>query len=125
MAVYSTADKDAFAYTAADESHLYPEKQQPADSYLNMERILSAAKLPSKAEAIHTGFWFFVRKCKNSRQMCEQCHIAFHIGPTQKEVLRVGWENNTGTARNTMIQWQKFPGCSWYKRELFIQLIMD
>ena len=51
-------------------------KAAPADSYLNMERILSAA-IASKAEAIHPGFGFLSENAKFA-QMCEQCHIAFH-----------------------------------------------
>ena len=50
VAVYSTADKDALHTQLADEA-ICIGKAAPADSYLNMERILSAA-LASKAEAI-------------------------------------------------------------------------
>ena len=56
VAVYSTADKDALHTQLADEA-ICIGKAAPADSYLNMERILSAA-IASKAEAIHPGFGF-------------------------------------------------------------------
>ena len=77
VAVYSTADKDALHTQLADEA-ICIGKAAPADSYLNMERILSAA-IASKAEAIHPGFGFLSENAKFA-QMCEQCHIAF-IGP--------------------------------------------
>ena len=72
-------------------------KAAPADSYLNMERILSAA-IASKAEAIHPGFGFLSENAKFA-QMCEQCHIAF-IGPSAEVIRRMG---NKQEARNTMI----------------------
>ena len=50
VAVYSTADKDALHTQLADEA-ICIGKAAPADSYLNMERILSAA-IASKAEDI-------------------------------------------------------------------------
>ena len=78
VAVYSTADKDALHTQLADEA-ICIGKAAPADSYLNMERILSAA-IASKAEAIHPGFGFLSENAKFA-QMCEQCHIAF-IGPS-------------------------------------------
>ena len=96
VAVYSTADKDALHTQLADEA-ICIGKAAPADSYLNMERILSAA-LASKAEAIHPGFGFLSENAKFA-QMCEQCHIAF-IGPSAEVIRRMG---NKQEARNTMI----------------------
>ena len=93
VAVYSTADKDALHTQLADEA-ICIGKAAPADSYLNMERILSAAK----AEAIHPGFGFLSENAKFA-QMCEQCHIAF-IGPSAEVIRRMG---NKQEARNTMI----------------------
>ena len=83
VAVYSTADKDALHTQLADEA-ICIGKAAPADSYLNMEQILSAA-IASKAEAIHPGFGFLSENAKFA-QMCEQCHIAF-IGPDRKSVV--------------------------------------
>ena len=68
VAVYSTADKDALHTQLADEA-ICIGKAAPADSYLNMERILSAA-IASKAEAIHPGFGFLSENAKFA-QMCE------------------------------------------------------
>lgn len=96
VAVYSTADKDALHTQLADEA-ICIGKAAPADSYLNMERILSAA-IVSKAEAIHPGFGFLSENAKFA-QMCEQCHIAF-IGPSAEVIRRMG---NKQEARNTMI----------------------
>ena len=96
VAVYSTADKDALHTQLADEA-ICIGKAAPADSYLNMERILSAA-IASEAEAIHPGFGFLSENAKFA-QMCEQCHIAF-IGPSAEVIRRMG---NKQEARNTMI----------------------
>lgn len=96
VAVYSTADKDALHTQLADEA-ICIGKAALADSYLNMERILSAA-IASKAEAIHPGFGFLSENAKFA-QMCEQCHIAF-IGPSAEVIRRMG---NKQEARNTMI----------------------
>ena len=96
VAVYSTADKDALHTQLADEA-ICIGKAAPADSYLNMERILSAA-IASKAVAIHPGFGFLSENAKFA-QMCEQCHIAF-IGPSAEVIRRMG---NKQEARNTMI----------------------
>lgn len=96
VAVYSTADREALHTQLADEA-ICIGKPAPADSYLNMERILSAA-IASKAEAIHPGFGFLSENAKFA-QMCEQCHIAF-IGPSAEVIRRMG---NKQEARNTMM----------------------
>ena len=71
-------------------------KHQSTDSYLNMERILSAT-IATKAEAIHPGFGFL---SENSRfvEMCEKCNVAF-IGPSAEVISRMG---NKSEAKNTM-----------------------
>ena len=56
VAVYSEADRDALHTQLADEAVCIG-KAQSSDSYLNMERILSAT-IATKAEAIHPGFGF-------------------------------------------------------------------
>lgn len=95
-AVYSTADREALHTQLADEA-ICIGGPAPADSYLNMERILSAA-IASKAEAIHPGFGFLSENAKFA-QMCEQCHITF-IGPGAEVIRRMG---NKQEARNTMM----------------------
>ena len=89
VAVYSTADKDALHTQLADEA-ICIGKAAPADSYLNMERILSAA-IASKAEAIHPGFGFFVRKMQNSRRCVNNATLLSSDHPQKSSV---GWETN-------------------------------
>ena len=95
VAVYSEADIDALHTQLADEAVCIG-KAQSTDSYLNMERILSAT-IATKAEAIHPGFGFL---SENSRfvEMCEKCNVAF-IGPSAEVISRMG---NKSEAKNTM-----------------------
>ena len=95
VAVYSEADRDAMHTQLADEAVCIG-KAQSTDSYLNMERILSAT-IATKAEAIHPGFGFL---SENSRfvEMCEKCNVAF-IGPSAEVISRMG---NKSEAKNTM-----------------------
>ena len=95
VAVYSEADRDALHTQLADEAVCIG-KAQSTDSYLNMERILSAT-IATNAEAIHPGFGFL---SENSRfvEMCETCNVAF-IGPSAEVISRMG---NKSEAKNTM-----------------------
>ena len=67
VAVYSEADRDALHTQLADEA-ICIGPAAPKDSYLNMERILSAT-IASKAQAIHPGFGFLSENAKFA-QMC-------------------------------------------------------
>lgn len=96
VAVYSTADREALHTMLADEA-ICIGGPAPADSYLNMERILSAASV-SKADAIHPGFGFLSENAKFA-QMCKECNIAF-IGPDAEVISKMG---NKQEARNTMM----------------------
>ena len=69
VAVYSEADKDALHTQLADEA-ICIGPAAPKDSYLNMERILSAT-IASKAQAIHPGFGFLSENSKFV-EMCQQ-----------------------------------------------------
>lgn len=96
VAVYSEADREALHTQLADEAICIgpaPSK----DSYLNMERILSAT-LVSGADAIHPGFGFL---SENSRfaELCRKCHITY-IGPAPEVIEKLG---NKSEARNTMM----------------------
>lgn len=95
VAVYSEADREALHTQLADEAVCIGSAAS-SDSYLNMERILSAT-VATKAEAIHPGFGFL---SENSRfvEMCDQCHVAF-IGPSAEIISRMG---NKSEAKNTM-----------------------
>lgn len=96
VAVYSLADKEALHTQLADEAVCIG-KSSAADSYLNMERILSAT-IAAKAEAIHPGFGFL---SENDRfvEMCEKCKVAF-IGPPAGVIRRMGHKS---MARKTML----------------------
>ncbi|MBQ1303255.1 MAG: acetyl-CoA carboxylase biotin carboxylase subunit, partial [Firmicutes bacterium] len=56
VAVYSEADRETLHVAMADESYCIG-GASPADSYLNMNQIISAA-LVSGAQAIHPGYGF-------------------------------------------------------------------
>lgn len=96
VAVYSTADKEALHTMLADEA-ICIGKAAPSESYLNMERILSAA-IAAKVDAIHPGFGFLSENAKFA-QMCQQCNIVF-IGPSAEVISKMG---NKQEARNTMM----------------------
>ena len=95
VAVYSEADREALHTQLADEAVCIG-KAQAADSYLNMERILSAT-VATGADAIHPGFGFLSENSKFA-SLCEKCNIAF-IGPTHEVIEKMG---NKSEARNTM-----------------------
>lgn len=97
VAVYSEADRDALHTQLADEAVCIG-RAPSSDSYLNMERILSAT-VATKARAIHPGFGFL---SENSRfvEMCRKCNVAF-IGPSAEVISRMG---NKSQAKNTMRQ---------------------
>lgn len=96
VAVYSEADKDALHAQLADESVCIG-KAQAKDSYLNMERILSAT-VATGADAIHPGFGFLSENSKFA-ELCRKCNITF-IGPSPEVIEKMG---NKSEARNTMI----------------------
>ena len=97
VAVYSEADRDALHAQLADEAVCIG-PAAPSESYLNMERILSAT-VATTAEAIHPGFGFL---SENSRfvEMCEKCNVTF-IGPSAAVIDRMG---NKSEARKTMME---------------------
>lgn len=97
VAVYSQADADALHTQLADES-ICIGKAEAKDSYLNMERILSAT-IASGADAIHPGFGFLSENSKFAA-LCEKCNIAF-IGPSAKTIEETG---NKSEARNAMVR---------------------
>lgn len=97
VAVYSQADKNAVHVGLADEAVCIG-KAEASDSYLNMERIISAA-IAVEAEAIHPGFGFLSENAEFV-QMCEQHHITF-IGPSSELISRMG---NKSEAKKTMKQ---------------------
>ena len=96
VAVYSEADKFALHTQLADEAVCIGPTSSK-DSYLNMERIISAT-IVTGAQAIHPGFGFLSENAKFA-ELCEKCNIAF-IGPSADIINRMG---NKSEARSTMI----------------------
>src|SRR5690242_3145788 len=86
VAVYSDADRHALHVQMADEAvHIGPAKA--ADSYLNWQRILKAAK-DSGAEAVHPGYGFLSENTDFSAE-CKKAGIVF-IGPGPKAIDLMG-----------------------------------
>ncbi len=85
VAVYSEADKDALHVKLADES-ICIGPPNPAQSYLNITAILSAADI-TDAEAIHPGYGFLSENAQFA-EACINSGITF-IGPTP-EAIRIG-----------------------------------
>lgn len=95
VAVYSEPDREALHTQLADEAVCIG-PAPAAESYLSMERILSAT-LVSGADAIHPGFGFLSENSKFA-ELCEKCGITF-IGPSAEVMAKMG---NKSVARNTM-----------------------
>ena len=95
VAVYSEADKEALHTKLADEAVCIGPAPS-ADSYLSMDRIISAT-IVSGADAIHPGFGFLSENSKFAA-LCEKCSITF-IGPSSSVIESLG---NKQEARNTM-----------------------
>ena len=97
IAVYSKEDKDSLHVQLADRRVCIGEG--PAkNSYLNMERIISAAK-NTDADAIHPGFGFLSENADFVR-LCKENDIAF-IGPSAEVIDSMG---NKSNARKTMME---------------------
>lgn len=95
VAVYSEPDKNALHAALADE-RVCVGPAAAAQSYLNMQNILSAA-LATRAEAVHPGYGFL---SENSvfAALCAQNDVAF-IGPESGVIDRMG---NKDQARRLM-----------------------
>lgn len=85
VAVFSEPDADALHVALADESYCVG-GPSPTDSYLNEERIISAA-LVSGAQAIHPGYGFLSENAHFAR-LCRQNGIVF-IGPDPENMERL------------------------------------
>ena len=86
VAVYSEADKDATYLQFADEA-ICIGPPNPAESYLNIPRIISAAEV-ADVEAIHPGYGFLAENI-NFARICRDCGIAF-IGPPVEAMKLLG-----------------------------------
>lgn len=95
VAVYSKEDAESLHIRLADESVCIGEGV-PKNSYLNIERIISAA-LATNAEAIHPGYGFLSENSDFARK-CQEFGIDF-IGPGPDLIDAMG---NKSQARATM-----------------------
>src|SRR5712692_7088759 len=86
VAVFSEADRGAAYLTLADEA-ICIGPAPPADSYLNIPRIISAAEI-SDVQAIHPGYGFLSEN-PHFAEVCRSCNIEF-IGPPQEAMRQLG-----------------------------------
>jgi acetyl-CoA carboxylase biotin carboxylase subunit len=84
--VYSTADRDAAYLKLADQAICIGDGP-PADSYLNIPRIISAAEI-ADVQAIHPGYGFLAEN-DHFAEICRSCRIEF-IGPPVKAMALLG-----------------------------------
>lgn len=85
VAVYSTADKNALHVALADQSCCIG-GNEPAESYLNENQIISAA-LMTGAQAIHPGYGFLSENAHFAR-LCRKNGLVF-IGPDPDSMERL------------------------------------
>ncbi len=97
VAVYSDVDREAVHVLESDQA-LYLGSAEPAASYLNIDRIIAAAK-ESEAEAIHPGYGFLAENA-DFAERCEKEGLVF-IGPPAKVIRELG---DKITARNIMLK---------------------
>ncbi len=97
VAIYSEADRDSLHTLLADEA-ICIGPAASSESYLNMERIISAT-VAMKAEAIHPGFGFLSENARFA-ELCQKCNITF-IGPSADLIHKMG---NKSEARKTMME---------------------
>ena len=86
VVVYSTADRDAAHLKLADQAICIGDAP-PADSYLNIPRIISAAEV-ADVQAIHPGYGFLAENA-HFAEVCRSCKIEF-IGPPVAAMAAVG-----------------------------------
>jgi acetyl-CoA/propionyl-CoA carboxylase biotin carboxyl carrier protein len=86
VAVYSEADRASLHAAVADEAYLVG-PGAPAESYLNQERIIEAAR-KAGAEAIHPGYGFLAENASFARA-CSDAGIVW-IGPPPEAIEVMG-----------------------------------
>ena len=93
VAVYSKADAESIHVALADEAICIGEAAAK-DSYLNQERIISAA-IASKAQAIHPGYGFFAEDFRFARRVTTRERKLIFIGPSWRVIRELGDKINT------------------------------
>jgi len=86
VGVYSEADREAPHVAKADEAHLLG-PPVPAESYLNIEKILETAE-KAGAQAIHPGYGFLAENA-GFAEACQQAGVVF-IGPPASAIEAMG-----------------------------------
>lgn len=86
VAIHSDADIDSLHVKLADEGVCIG-SSQPADSYLNIPRIIAAAEITG-ADAIHPGYGFLAESAYFA-DICRSCHIDW-IGPEPEVMEKMG-----------------------------------
>jgi len=86
VVAYSEADKNAGYLELADQA-ICIGPASPAESYLNIPRIISAAEI-ANVEAIHPGYGFLAENA-HFAEICRSCKIEF-IGPTVESMRALG-----------------------------------
>ena len=86
VAVFSDADRKALHVRMADEAY-YLGESAPSESYLNIEKLLDAAK-KSGAQALHPGYGFLAESPRFVKS-CEKAGICF-IGPGSEAIEIMG-----------------------------------
>ena len=86
VAVFSEADRDA-GYLDLAHGAICIGPAAPAQSYLNIARIISAAEV-ADVDAIHPGYGFLAEN-PHFAEVCRSCNIEF-IGPTVEAMRRLG-----------------------------------
>ena len=74
----------------ADEAYLRRARPRRADSYLKIDRVISAAEI-GNVQAIHPGYGFLSENA-HFNEVCRSCNIDF-IGPTPDAMRRLGDKN--------------------------------
>ncbi|MCA1029925.1 pyruvate carboxylase [Bacillus timonensis] len=87
VAIYSKEDAGSYHRYKADEAYLVGEGKKPIDAYLDIEGILSIAKM-NDVDAIHPGYGFLSENIQFARR-CEEEGIIF-IGPTSTHLDMFG-----------------------------------